>query len=400
MLLLLSGVRIASATTMNATGSGGPLNIVNGDRGCVFNLGDSPEGGGHPTDWNVVGSGGGDTFNLMGTGESDSWTVSGVGNDLFNVTTGGGDGRFNLVSGNAAGFEIFVNGNGSLSFHIHAGAGSTLVGYSRSQGSVGGFGDETWNLDFGPNSTMSLPSLEGSEVYNVNLDATGKGSLSVMSLAQTSFPVMVGFTVRANQSISSFSWHFGDGSESSEASPTHYFASPSVYNVTVRVKDASGHISSATLLLGAFKSVGETEGAIAVIPESGNPDISQVSVIGLRFVPASKVGVLMNDTEVGVVTADRFGHFSFNVTGALDDSSTNGLLVFTTDPDSTDAMFFLQAATALPPPPGWGNSTATGPNGDRPADGLTAVGPSLWWLVALALVGGAIYGGLRRRNNV
>jgi PKD repeat protein len=49
--------------------------------------------------------------------------------------------------------------------------------------------------------------------------------------------------------IKSWSWHFGDGGESSEASPTHTYAAPGSYEASLTVTDSAGHTATVTHMI-------------------------------------------------------------------------------------------------------------------------------------------------------
>ena len=60
--------------------------------------------------------------------------------------------------------------------------------------------------------------------------------------------------------IESYRWDFGDGEVSSEASPTHVYAAPGNYVVTLSVKGTGGAVSSASHPVRVFMNEGKLSG--------------------------------------------------------------------------------------------------------------------------------------------
>ena len=59
-------------------------------------------------------------------------------------------------------------------------------------------------------------------------------------VASGQVPLTVRFTNQSSGTITSYSWNFGDGQSSTEASPVHTFNSPGLYNVTLTVTGPGG----------------------------------------------------------------------------------------------------------------------------------------------------------------
>lgn len=57
------------------------------------------------------------------------------------------------------------------------------------------------------------------------------------------------YSFDGDKDITGWQWDFGDGSGSTEQNPTHLYAAPGDYIVTLTVRDASGHTSTASLTI-------------------------------------------------------------------------------------------------------------------------------------------------------
>jgi hypothetical protein len=106
-------------------------------------------------------------FTIFGGNHSGLWVCSGFHDDVFNVTTGTGNDTFSLNTGKNASFYIHVNGNGTLWFSLSGGSNSFLNATNIFAGSTGGYGTEVWNIAFGTNSTVLLPTLHANDTINV-----------------------------------------------------------------------------------------------------------------------------------------------------------------------------------------------------------------------------------------
>ncbi|MCS7037880.1 MAG: PKD domain-containing protein [Saprospiraceae bacterium] len=104
-------------------------------------------------------------------------------------------------------------------------------------------------------STESNPTVVFKDpgVYTVTLVASNAAgsSTSTMTIAVQGLPT-AGFTVQqaglgimltnTSQNATSFHWNFGDGNTSNQANPTHTYAQPGAYTVTLRAENACGSV--------------------------------------------------------------------------------------------------------------------------------------------------------------
>lgn len=124
------------------------------------------------------------------------------------------------------------------------------------------FGDGTSSAQKNPTHTYPLPGS-----YMVRLSVTGPGGTSTsypqliqvsqgtsptsVIAAFTAFPAVgtapltVSFIDMSTGSPASYSWEFGDGGTSSEASPAHTYTTPGQYIVRLTVRSGSGSTSTA-----------------------------------------------------------------------------------------------------------------------------------------------------------
>jgi len=120
-----------------------------------------------------------------------------------------------------------------------------------------------WSWDFGDgsSSTEEDPShvYAGAGLYTVTLTASGPGGVDALTVPDlvsvvdpapvAAFsaaprvgvaPLSVAFTDGSTGPITAWSWDFGDGATSTEASPSHVYAVPGLYTVTLSVVGPGG----------------------------------------------------------------------------------------------------------------------------------------------------------------
>ena len=116
------------------------------------------------------------------------------------------------------------------------------------------FGDNNTSTEPDPTHTYAAPGT-----YSVTLtvtDASGRTDTETQQIT-VSAPVQAAFTAQVsnlsvqfvNQStgpVTASSWSFGDGNTSDQPNPSHTYAAPGTYDVTLTVTDASGGSNSAT----------------------------------------------------------------------------------------------------------------------------------------------------------
>lgn len=205
---------------------------------------------------------------ILGNGSYNySWSPNGVNNDtLYNATVGT--------------YVLTITSQGCTdtdTVNILPGVGGSLAAFSAAtncqnrtvnfvdQSSVNGSPIGSWQWNFGDNTTSNSQNpthtYTADGTYNVSLIVSSTAgctdtiiqqvvvsqNIPVASFATTN--VCQGSTVNfTDQStgvgISSWSWNFGEPSSgsntSSTQSPSHLYASPGVYNVTLTVTNTSG----------------------------------------------------------------------------------------------------------------------------------------------------------------
>ncbi len=118
-----------------------------------------------------------------------------------------------------------------------------------------------WTFEGGTptSSTESNPTVVFKDpgTYTVTLVASNAAgsSTSTMTIAVQG-PPTAGFTVQqaglgivltnTSQNATSFHWNFGDGNTSNETNPTHTYAQPGAYTVTLRAENACGSVEFST----------------------------------------------------------------------------------------------------------------------------------------------------------
>lgn len=135
--------------------------------------------------------------------------------------------------------------------HDSAGASSYSWSYRDPYGAT--------NLDFasGPNAQVTLPSVGPYTVWVNITDAAGGTITGVANVAVADPPSPLftwspehptaksnmSFTsagIPGDGSITGYAWNFGDGSTSTEAAPSHVYATPGNYTVTLEVTQTDG----------------------------------------------------------------------------------------------------------------------------------------------------------------
>ncbi|MHC1741850.1 MAG: PKD domain-containing protein [Syntrophobacteraceae bacterium] len=129
--------------------------------------------------------------------------------------------------------------------------------------STGAITSRHWDFGDGKTSTQQNPvyTYRKAGNYNVTLTASGPGGTSTVTQTayvrayalpranfvatprRGSYPLDVAFTNKSTGSIETFAWTFGDGSSSSDPSPTHQYTSAGTFNATLTV---TGPLGSST----------------------------------------------------------------------------------------------------------------------------------------------------------
>jgi len=202
----------------------------------------------------------------------------------------------------------------------------------------------TWRWTFGDGeaSTEQHPThtYEQPGEYNVSLTVTSDGGahavtqtgfITVARLPQVSFtasptrgpaPLAVAFTdttAPGSAPIGRWTWVFGDGNTSTEQSPTHEYARPGVYSVSLTVRTAAGEITDTRNNL-----VTVTQTPVAAF--SGTPTSGGVP-LAVRFTDESEPGTAnitgwLWDFGDGTSSIQQNPIHQFNEAGVFDISLT------------------------------------------------------------------------------
>ncbi|RMG71364.1 MAG: PKD domain-containing protein, partial [Chloroflexi bacterium] len=146
-------------------------------------------------------------------------------------------------------------------FALSPASGNAPLNVQFTNQSSGQIDTYTWNFGDGTTSNEQSPAhtFTNPGTYNVSLEVTGPGGTSSVSrriVVNSANPPIAAFTQDkvsgpapltvqfANQStggqITSYNWNFGDGSTSSEESPSHQFTNVGTYNVILTVSGPGG----------------------------------------------------------------------------------------------------------------------------------------------------------------
>ncbi|MCS7071556.1 MAG: PKD domain-containing protein [Anaerolinea sp.] len=161
----------------------------------------------------------------------------------------------------------------------------TVTFINQSVGDISGY---NWNFGDG-NSSAALNPIHifaAPGIYNVTLTVIGPGGTSNVSSQiavqsasvpraefsasplSGSVPLTVQFLDRSSGTITAYFWNFGDGTTSSERSPSHLFNVPGVYNVllTVTGPGGSSFTSQVITVQGGIPTLGFGEGTAFLTP--------------------------------------------------------------------------------------------------------------------------------------
>lgn len=197
----------------------------------------------------------------------------------------------------------------------------------------------------------------------------------------TTFPQTVTFSVKSSSPGSTFFWQFGDGTNSSDASPSHNYGAPCVYDINVRVTSSNGSVTSGGVVYGAFDDKGQPGGALAVCPPQGTAGFVQVELAGGYFGANQLVNVTMDGTGIATVTANKGGDWILNVTGFISPRPNGAQYNFATSPPS-----LIKAFTTL-------EGIRASPSSGAPGDSVVVEGRSYpAYSTVSVLLGGASLG--------
>lgn len=114
--------------------------------------------------------------------------------------------------------------------------------------------------------------------YRLLSNWQGTYSIRTQRLAVMSGQKSTGTTVTfqnlssdANNDITAHLWDFGDGTTSTQASPTHIFSAPGIYPVSLTVTDASGHTNTFTITQQIFDT-SDADGVAMGTPDTRGTD--------------------------------------------------------------------------------------------------------------------------------
>jgi PKD repeat protein len=203
-----------------------------------------------------------------------------------------------------------------------------------------------WHYDSAPGAAPSLPPP--APVADFTADrTTGQAPLSVQ------------FTDASTGTPTSWQWTFGDGTTSTQQSPTHVYQAAGTYDVSLTATNANG---SNTKTKVGFVTVSATApapgGTTVTIPPSADAQVSEVN-------PTSNYGALTT-LRVRLISAGSYhSYLRFVVSGltgpvtsaklrlTVTDASPDGGRVYVTDPnwiESGSGGITWNTAPALPEP--------------------------------------------------
>ena len=232
------------------------------------------------------GSGGLLTVFLTGRGVVRGISLS-VGSLAFGDVEVGQDSLLTLEVSNTGNISLTISGM------TITGTDASDFSVSPTSGTIAGSGSSSFGVTFLP-SSVGLKSASLSIAHNapgdsVSVSLSGTGTAPVLtadfSADTTSGPAAleVQFTDLSGGGVTGWSWDFGDGATSTDQNPSHVYASPGIFSVTVTVTGAAGSSSDTTLV-----------DLIRVPPRAG---FTADPLIG-----EDSLNVAFSDTSLGAVT--------------------------------------------------------------------------------------------------
>lgn len=201
---------------------------------------------------------------------------------------------------------------------------------------------------------VSVASVKASTPpLSITINALTTGQSANVNFVQTTYPFTVSFLVSSSVGAVSYLWQFGDGTNSTNAAPSHSYWTACVYKVSVVATAADGARAWGNLTLGMFTAEGP-HGSIVVCPARGTAGFTPVELGGGYFNGHARVNVLMNvlgapATSITNVTADGSGNFELDVNSSLPPSVNGTVFVFNTTPSSlTQTFTTLEGIRASP----------------------------------------------------
>ena len=202
---------------------------------------------------------------------------------------------------------------------------------------------------FGLLAVLAVPQAQSAaNNLRITVRATPTGTSTRLNVV-ASFPLEVQFTAESNgTSPTAYAWQFGDGSNGTGFSATHYFGSSCVYAVSLRAVDAKGAVSLGGVTIAAYGST-TAEGALMSCPLSGTASLTHVQLAGSFFTPGKQVQVLLDGLQVASAVPDRGGSWSFNATALLRTKPNGSVYRFTTVPAGPEADFLTLPGVKVSP---------------------------------------------------
>ncbi|NMB77559.1 MAG: PKD domain-containing protein [Methanomicrobiales archaeon] len=143
-------------------------------------------------------------------------------------------------------------------------------------------------------STPSIAETPVTDLYYVNVVYPPVAQFSAATVSGSA-PLTVAFTDSSTNTPTSWSWNFGDGTTSTVQNPSHTYANPGTYTVTLTAANSGG---SSTVTRAGYITVLRPPPAISgVTPPSGNRGwpVSISSIAGTNF----QQGATVNLTRTG-----------------------------------------------------------------------------------------------------
>ncbi len=256
--------------------------------------------------------------------------------------------------------------------------------------STGGINAYRWDFGDGTTSTDQNPlhTFTNVGVYNVFLTVSGPGGSSLVTRQITVqnpsvpaptaaftanpvsgvIPVTIQFTNRSTGNITNYNWNFGDGTLSAEANPTHVYAYPGTYTITL-IASGPGGIGTAQIVITAFEPPTPTprpiQASATFTPTLTNtPTLTSTATLTLTNTPTATNTLVPSATNTGEPTATTIPISTETPTLTATATNTETLIPTLTEtptetPTATSTNTDIPTATSTETPTETATSTET-----------------------------------------